>query len=84
MTNASTCSRFSSARTIGSAQSVDENGISTSLSALAMLIVGRPVDGSMLASMKPTIEFVSSVSVFENAQMVTLDGMADAGYSSGR
>ena len=51
MTNASTSSRFSSARIIGRAQSVDENGISTSLSALAIVIVGRPVVESMVASM---------------------------------
>ena len=42
-------------------------------------IVGRPVAGSIVASMYPTMALVSSVSVFEKAQIVTLEGMADAG-----
>ena len=46
--------------------------------------MGRPVAGSMVASMYPTMTLVSSVSVFEKAQIVTLEGMAGGGYSSGR
>ena len=79
MTNASTGSRFLSAWTIGSAQSVAENGISTSLSASAIVIVGRPVVGSMVASIYPTMVFVKSNIVLEKAQIVTLGGLAGAG-----
>ena len=71
MTNASTCSLFSRARIIGSAQSVDENGIFTSLSASAIVIVGSPVVGSMLASILRVMELVRSVYVLEKAQIVT-------------
>ena len=51
MTKASTFSLFSSARTIGSEQSVDEKGSSTSFRASSIVIVGMPVAGSMVASM---------------------------------
>ena len=79
MTNASTCSLVSSARTIGSEQSVAVNGSSTSLSASSIVIVGRPVAGSVVASMYPMTAFVRSVSVSENAQIVTLEGGLGAG-----
>ena len=68
-----------SASTIGSAQSVAENGISTSLSASAIVIVGNPMAGSTLASIYPTMVFVKSNIVLEKAQIVTLGGMAGAG-----
>ena len=58
---------------------MDENGSSTSLSASSMVIVGRPVSGSVVASIYPTMALVSSVSVSEKAQIVTLDGVAGGG-----
>ncbi len=38
----------------------------------------------MVASIYPTTALVSSVSVFENAQIVTLDLRGGGGYRSGR
>ena len=69
----------SSARIIGSEQSVAEKGSSTSLSASSIVIVGRPVAGSVVASMYPMTALVRSVSVSENAQMVTFVGGVGTG-----